>query len=172
MVPLTGGNWAEARTIAIGTVADERQTSDLSYLSRLCSAEVFTSLATLLTHERGTRRAGTVVAVMDGAPWLQELIDAQCPDAVRVPGTRVRVFPHAAEHLTRAAQAAFGEGTRQTGAWLDIWLHELKHGPPELVLAAIRALPTPTKEAAAVRTTVARYLEQRLEQIRYARFQE
>src|SRR5947209_11134371 len=107
MVPLRGGRWAEARTLAIGTVEAVKDgkvhTTQLSYFSRLCSADRFIRQATLPTHERGTRRAGTVVAVMDGATWLQELIDEQCPDAVRILD-----FPHAAEYLTRAAHAAYG----------------------------------------------------------------
>jgi hypothetical protein len=179
MVPFQQGKWAEARTLAVGTVAHTRgkgepeiHTQDVSYFSRLCPAEVFVELATLPLQQRGTERAGTVVAVMDGAPWLQELIDAHRPDAVRIPGTRLRVFPHAAGYLSQAAQAAFGAGSREAAVWLDHWLPTLKEETPAEVLDAIRALPTTTPEASGTKATVIRYLRQRLEQLQYAAFQE
>lgn len=151
MVPLVHGAWAEARTLAIGTIEQrtdrdgerEAHCTDLSYLSRLCSADAFIRLATLPTHERGTRQAGTVVAVMDGASWLQELIDEQRPDAVRILD-----FPHAVEYLAKAAQAAFGPGTREASVWLDEWAPKLKKEDPAAVLDALRRLPAPDAEAA------------------------
>jgi hypothetical protein len=174
MVPLRKGKWAEARTLAVGTVEHTRgndepeiHTQDVSYFSRLCPAEVFVELATLPLHQRGTEGAGTVVAVMDGAHWLQELVDAHRPDAVRILD-----FPHAAGYLSQAAQAAFGTGSREAAVWLDHWLPKLKEETPEEVLDAIRALPTPTPEARVTKATVVRYLHERLEQIQYAAFQE
>lgn len=171
MVPLVHGVWAEARTLVIGTVeqdeAGEPHTNDLSYFSRLCSADAFIRLATLPTHERGTRGAGAVVAVMDGASWLQELIDEQRPDAVRILD-----FPHAVEYLSRAAQAAFGPGTREASVWLDEWAPKLKKGNPDEVLAAIQRLPAPTGEAATARRKALVYLRQRRAQVSYASFQD
>lgn len=169
MVPLLGGHWTEVRTIAIGTVHEqqgEAHASDLSYFSRRCSADQFIRQATLPTHERGTRRAETVVAVMDGASWLQELIDEQCPQAVRILD-----FPHAVGYLSRVAQAAFGAGSREAAVWLDEWAPKLKRDTPEVVVAAIRALPTSSAEAAAAKGVAIRYLSSRMEQLRYAVFQ-
>jgi len=114
MVPLVGGVWTEARTIAIGTIEQrggEGHVTDLSYFSRRCSADQFIRQTTVPTHERGTRRAGTVVAVSDGANWLQELVDEQCPQAVRILD-----FPHAVGYLSGAAQAAFGAGSRDAAS--------------------------------------------------------
>ncbi len=170
MVRLVGGRWTEARTVAIGRVEEQKgeaHATDLSYFSRRCSADAFIRQATLPTHERGTRRAGTVVAVVDGASWLQELIDEQCPGAVRILD-----FPHAVGYLRAAAQAACGAGSREAAVWLDEWASKLKTDQPEDVLAAIRALPTPTAEAATAKRTAVRYLASRLEQIRYAAFGE
>lgn len=170
MVHLVDGKWTEVRTIAIGTVEDrkgEPHVTELSYFSRRCSADQFIRQATLPTYERGTRGAETVVAVMDGASWLQELIDEQCPGAVRIVD-----FPHAVSYLSAAAQAAFGAGSREASAWLDEWASKLKTREPEEVLAAIRALPTSTREAAGAKGAALRYLGQRCEQIRYAAFGE
>lgn len=170
MVPLVGGEWAEARTLALGTVERDAEgtshTEDLHYFSRLCSAAAFLDWVELPLHQAGTAQAGTVVAVQDGADWLRELLDAHCPEAVRILD-----FPHAAEYLARAAQACLGQGTAETSMWLDTWLHELKHGNPEAVMAAIRALPAPSPEAAAVRDGAATYLTKRRAQITYAAFQ-
>jgi hypothetical protein len=170
MVPLVGGHWSEVRTIAIGTVTEqegEAHATDLSYFSRRCTADQFIRQATLPTQERGTRRADTVVAVMDGASWLQDLIDEQCPAAVRILD-----FPHAVGYLSRAAQAAFGAGSREAAVWLDVWASKLKTEEPAEVVAAIRKLPAPTPEAATAKGTAVRYLSHRLEQIRYGTFQE
>jgi hypothetical protein len=170
MVPLVGGRWAEARTIGLGTIKEGVglvHATDLSYFARLCSADQFIRQATLPTYERGTRGAGTVIAVMDGASWLQELIEEQCPQAVRILD-----FAHAAGYLSQAATAALGPGSTEATAWFTEWRSKLKTQEPEVVLAALRALPAPTAEAATVRRTALRYLTRRREQITYAAFQE
>jgi hypothetical protein len=173
MVPLLHGSWMEVRTLAVGIVGQrmgpkgpEVHAQDVSYFSRLCRADDFIEWATLPLQQRGTERAETVVAVSDGAGWLQELITAHRPDAVRILD-----FPHAAGYLSQAAHAAFGAGSREAAVWLDVWLPKLKSTTPEEVLAAIRALPMPTAEAVTIRTTVLAYLRPRIEHLRYARFQ-
>lgn len=173
MVPLQNGIWAEARTLAVGIVHQQMGTGgpaahahDVSYFSRLCSADDFIDWAALPLHQRGTEHAQTVVAVSDGAGWLQEFVTAHRPDAVRILD-----FAHAAGYLSQAAQAAFGAGSREAAVWLDEWLTRLKTKPPEETLEAIRQLPMPSPEAIEVRTTVLAYLRHRLEQVRYADFQ-
>jgi hypothetical protein len=164
MVRLVGGSWTEVRTTAIGTVVEqdgEARATELSYFSRHGSADQFIRQATLPTHERGTRAAGVVVSIMDGAPWLQELIEEQCPDAIRILD-----FAHAVGYLGKVAQAACGAGSQEAAVWLDEWASKLKTTTSEEVLAAIRDLPTPTTEAQTVKRTVLRYLTARLEQLR------
>jgi hypothetical protein len=78
---------------------------------------------------------------------------------------RVLDFAHVAGYLGRAAQEAFGPGTGEPGAWLDRWLHELKHGDPDQVVAALAALP-----AGEARGEAARSLAARRDQLRYAEF--
>jgi hypothetical protein len=172
MVPLLHGTWAEVRTLTIGIVGKqpgpkgvEVHAHDISYFCRLCCADDFIDWAALPLQQRGTEQARTVVTVSDGAPWLQELTTAHRPDAVRILD-----FPHAAGYLGQAAQAAFGAGSREAAVWLEEWLPKLKTKTPEEVLAAIRALPTPTPEAAKTRTSVVHYLGSRIEQLRYATF--
>jgi hypothetical protein len=179
MVPLVGGVWAEAKTLAIGTIraaaqvpaspAEAVHATELSYFSRRAEHHAFTRLALVETHRRGTERAGVVVGVMDGSDWLQKVLDYHRPDTVRILD-----FPHVLEHLSGAAQATFGPGTAQTSAWLEDQAKTLKSGQPEAVLAALRALPTGQAAAPAAaceaRDATLAYLEKRLEQIRYAEF--
>jgi hypothetical protein len=174
MVPLIGGRWAEVKTLAIGTVTRTDNgaihTTALSYCSRLTDAQDFARVTRGETHRRGTERAGVVCAVQDGAPWIQEVVAAHRPDAVRILD-----FAHAAQQIGTVGQAVWGAGSVQATAWLDVQCHTLKHGTPDTVLAAIRAVPVAVAaipaQAAAKRDAVLGYLESRREQIAYARFQ-
>jgi hypothetical protein len=174
MVPLVHGEWAEVKTLAIGTIergadAAPRVTA-ASYFSRLAEATAFCRLGRLECYRRGTATAGTVCGICDGAEWCQHCLDWYCPGAVRILD-----FPHAAEHLSTAAQAAFGAGTAALSEWLGPQLHALKHEDPATVLAAVRALPVTAAGAApgaaATRDEVLAYFEKRRAQIRYAEFQ-
>lgn len=69
-------------------------------------------MALVESHRRGVVTAGRVVAVTAGGARLQGGLDAHRPDAVRI-----LAFPHAAEHLSAAAQATSRRGTAVGGAW-------------------------------------------------------
>lgn len=119
MVPLTGGEWAEVKTLVIGTLTGQQpgeqvRAEQLSYFSRLGDADSFTSEALTETHRRGTETAGVVVAVNDGAVWEQRFVDYRRVDAVRVLD-----FGHAAGYLYTAAQAVYGRGTRECCEWVE-----------------------------------------------------
>lgn len=178
-VPLVGKEWAEVKTLAIGKVEApvlEKgewvvHTKELSYFSRLADHETFARLATVETHRRGVEKAGLVCAVVDGADWIQDFIDLHCPDAVRILD-----WAHAAEYMVKAAQAVFGAGTAPASQWLEIQLHELKHGDPRKVLGKVRGLRDDLaaqggkEEALKVVSTSLEYLEKRKDQIRYQEF--
>ena len=178
-VPLVGKEWAEVKTQATGQVEEpvlEKgewvvHTKDLSYFSRLADHERFARLATVETHRRGVEKAGLVCAVVDGADWIQGFIDLHCPDAVRILD-----WAHAAEYIAKGAQAMFGAGTAEASQWLEIQLHELKHGDPQTVLGKLRGLRDDLaaqggrEEALKVVSTSLEYLEKRKDQIRYREF--
>lgn len=160
MVPLVGGEWREVRVAAIGRLAGwgaAPRATGLSYAATLGSAEAFGREALGEVHRRGVDRAATVVAVSDGAPWIQGFLDLHAPGAVRVLD-----FAHAAGYLAQAAQAAFGCGTAATGEWFAGQRHELRHGDPERVLAALAALPASEERDGALR-----YLGERRAMIAY-----
>ena len=123
MVPLLHKEWAEVKTMAIGTiegpVVQRRErgvhAKDMSYFSRLAEHQKFSRLATVETHRRGTERAGKVCEVVDGAEWLQKFIDLHRPDAVRILD-----WCHAAEYLAKAGQAVLGAGTAAASEWLGV----------------------------------------------------
>ena len=164
MISLVGKQWVEVKTLAVGTVVQtttgEVRARDLSYFSRRTDHATFRRLALVETHRRGVGTAGVVVAVMDGADWLQKFIDFHRHDAVRVLD-----FPHAVEYLTRASHEAHGAGTAATSAWIGRQAHALKHDGPAPVLAALRTLPDGEQ-----RNTALSYLEQRLPHLDYPAF--
>jgi hypothetical protein len=187
-VPLVHGQWAEVKTLVLGTVSEpfleggERRvrTSDLSYFSRLADHESFGRLATVETWRRGTERAGAVCAVNDGAEWEQKFVDLHRPDAIRILD-----FAHAAGYVAQAGQAMFGEGTAASKQWLQVQLHELKWGDPDKVLGKLRGLREDLADQAGgegegkgeviqakikVVAESLEYLHKRREQIRYAEF--
>lgn len=170
MVPLIG-EWAEVNTLAVGRVTErptgEPKAVDLSYFSRLCDHKTFTRLATIETHRRATERAKRVTAVVDGAEWLQEFVDIQCPTA-----TRIIDWAHSSEYVTAAARALFAEQDALV-AWRETQLRELWEGDPEAVLTELCERLTalsPNTEAAEVVCGSLLYLARRLEQLQYARF--
>lgn len=172
MVPLVGGEWAEVKPLVVGTLTGQApgervRAEELSYFSQLADAEHFTAAALVETHRRGTETADVVVAVADGAAWVQGVVDAHRVDAVRILD-----FGHAAGYLTEAAHAVYGAGTAACEAWVERQRHELRHGEPEGVVAALQALQgAATGAARAVVGRSAAYLQQRREQIRYAEFE-
>jgi hypothetical protein len=180
MVPLTHGEWAEVKSVAVGAIQPpvlehgERvvHTTELSYFSRLAEAETFSHLATVETQRRGTERAEIVCAVNDGAEWIQGFIDLQRHDAVRILD-----FSHAAEYVAKVGQVVWGEATPEFKGWLATTLHELKHDSPTQVLQTLRDMQHELEGGAASAETLDRvrtainYLDKRSAQMDYARFQ-
>lgn len=165
MVPLVGGEWAEVKTVAIGQVerkAKGPRAKELTYFARLADHDSFRAEARVEFFRRATENAREVVAVTDGADWIQGFLDEHCPEALRIID-----WGHAAGYLGAAAQALYGPGTADGHAWLEGQLRELWSGEPGLVVAALARL----QEAGGDVVRLARqYLEKRLEQVRYAAF--
>lgn len=173
MVPLLKGEWAEVKTVVVGEVTTKLaedgtlrpQTSQLSSFSRLADAATFTTLATVETFERGIERAGAIVAVSDGAEWIQGFVDLHCPNAIRVLD-----FPHAAQRLSAIASALWGEGSQEAQAWQTSQRHTLKQDGPEEVLAAIEELCKAHPDNEVLREHAA-YLTKRSSLMAYPTFQ-
>ena len=170
MVPIVGGEWREVKTMAIGNLdaGGANRAGDWSYLSRIGEADRFAELATGELHRRGTFAANMVVGVADGATWCQQFYAYHLPNAIRILD-----FPHAAEHLTRVAQAGFGPG-EAADDWGRTQRAQLLAGKAEAVCQAVTELPVTQapnpSEAYLVMRQVHRYLQDRLPQLAYADF--
>jgi hypothetical protein len=142
-VPLVSGDWAEARTLAIGQAEthmsakgeEQIKVSQVSYFSRMTDADTFEQLAEGEIRRRGVREAQAICAVTDGAVWLQEFIDLHRPDAVRIVD-----FPHAAEYVSGIGERVRASGRHLPRNWLEGVLHRLKHEGLDRVLLHLSRL--------------------------------
>lgn len=168
MVPLLHGEWKEVRTLVVGEVGKattgESCTQAQSYFSRLTTAEEFTRLALVETHRRGLENSRQVGAVVDGAEWLQGLIDHHAPKAVRILD-----FAHAAQRIAAIAVLMPQESDVAAQEWLSKKLHTLKAEGAHKLLEELRQLSIPLSRQEAFAEHVA-YLEKRQEQMRYPEF--
>ena len=151
MVQLTSGEWREVKTVTFGEFrphwdAKQRKvvtkTDNISYFSRVENAEDFSHSALVEWHRRGGENAHTVVAVQDGALWIQSFIDYHCPQAVRVID-----FAHAQEYVATVGRAIHGAETDAFGQWYARMSKQLGRQPPqrtvnELCTCCSASIPT------------------------------
>jgi hypothetical protein len=169
MVPLLKGQWAEVRTLVVGQVSSKRQADsssvaqgvNLTYFSRMQAAATFEQAVWAELLRRGIPQAKTVVAVSDGAEWIQSLLDLNCPTAVRILD-----FSHASQYLSSAAQEALGENSAAYRGWYEQQRHELKHGQAAQVVSAVAQLGSQPLVMQALH-----YLSKRLAMMQYAQYQ-
>jgi hypothetical protein len=176
MVQLTSGEWREVKTMSLGEfhpIWDAKQrkvvtrTTDLSYFSRMAPAESFSRLALVEWHRRGGENAKQVVAVQDGALWIQSCVDYHCPQAVRVID-----FAHAQEYVARVGRAIHGADTPAFHQWYRKMGKQLGQKPPQRTVNALRLLQRqhPDHPEAEEIERAIRYLERRLSMIDYPHF--
>jgi hypothetical protein len=176
-IHLTSSKWCEVKGLAIGefeTVDSgpgktaEVKTDNLSYFTRSYRVRDFETFAQAELARRGLDKAEIVVAVNDGAEWLQSFINYHCPTAVRILD-----FAHALGYVAEAGKAIWGEGNEAFKSWFERCSHQLKHQPPQRTLAELSLLEPKAKrdEQAAVLHNAQLYLQRRLEMIDYPYFQ-
>lgn len=176
MVPLTNGEWREVKTVTFGEFypqwdAKQRkvvtQTEQISYFSRAENAEAFNRSALVEWHRRGGENAHTVVAVQDGALWIQSFIDYHCPQAVRVID-----FAHALEYVATVGRAIHGAESATFQQWYARVSKQLGHQPPQRTLNELQLLQRqhPDHPQAQEIEAAIRYLAKRLPMIDYPHF--
>lgn len=176
MVQLTSGEWREVKTVTLGEFqshwdAKQRKvvtkTDHISYFSRVETAEDFSHSALVEWHRRGGENAHTVVAVQDGALWIQSFIDYHCPQAVRVID-----FAHALEYVASVGRAIHGAETEAFQQWFARMSKQLGRQPPQRTVNELwhlyRQHPD-HPEGEAIELAI-RYLEKRLPMIDYPHF--
>ena len=143
-VQLTSGDWREVKTVAFGEFQSRWDTSrhaigvhtqQVSYFSRLEPAEQFGRSAVYEWQRRGGANARRVVAVNDGAAWIQHFIDYHCPQA-----TRVIDFAHAQAYVALVGRAIYGAETVEFKRWYARASRQLGRQPPQRILADLRLL--------------------------------
>jgi hypothetical protein len=167
-VSLLSKQWAEVRTLAIGTVKQTNKgvhTEQLSYFSRMMDASTFIAMAEVETRRRQVLETPAVGAVTDGAPWLQELVNVHRPDAVRILD-----FPHAAQRISTIVEALVQAGYALPPDALKRSLHILKHRGPRPLLRLLTKLQASPLALAAIEEPL-EYLRKRESLMDSPRFQ-
>ena len=176
MVELTSGEWREVKTVTFGEFRPRwdtkqqkvvTQTDQISYFSCVATADEFSRSALVEWHRRGGENAHTVVAVQDGAQWIQSFIDYHCPQA-----TRVIDFAHAQEYVAVVGRAIYGAETETFRHWYGRMSKQLGHQPPQRTVNELRLLQRQHldhPEAETIELAI-RYLEKRLPMIDYPHF--
>ncbi len=161
LIHLRDEGWREVKLLAVGErpAAGTTALTALSYAATLGPAAQFGDDALGELGRRGVPQATDLVAVNDGAVWIQELLDLHCPQA-----QRVLDFAHAAEYLADAAKATWPDPAA-VAAWFTAQRQDLLTGDPDQVLAALAHLP-----ASEARDTALGYLTTRRAQIAYRDF--
>lgn len=178
MVQLTSGEWREVKLAAFGEFASQwdakkkqvnTTTSNISYFARVETAEKFAQSALYEWQRRGGEQAQRVVAVNDGAVWIQSFIDYHCPRAIRVLD-----FAHAQGYLAQIGKAIYGADTAEFNQWFARMSKQLGKNPPERTLSELRFLQSQHQDhpqIAEIEQAV-RYLEKRKEMIDYPHFRQ
>lgn len=176
MVQLTSGEWREVKMVTFGEFAPvwdakKRQvvtrTERLSYFARAETADVFSRSALVEWHRRGGENARSVVAVNDGALWIQSFIDYHCPHALRVLD-----FAHAQAYVATVGRAIYGAETDTFRGWYGRMSQQLGQQPPQRTVADLQLLlrQHPDHPETEVVEQAIRYLEKRLAMIDYPHF--
>lgn len=176
MVQLRNGEWREIKTVAFGefeTKWDPKRqevvtrTEKVSYFSSADTAEQFSNKAIGEWHRRGGENAEKVVAVNDGAVWIQAFIDYHCPTA-----TRVIDFAHAQGYVATIGKALYGAESDSFQQWYAKMSKQLGTRAPQQTLNELRFLWTQNQAHPAADEIEAaiRYLERRQTMIDYPHF--
>jgi len=152
-VSLIRGVWAEVRTLALGEVnktGEQAKTIRLSDVSRMSDAQTCEKLVEGETKRRQVLCASQVAGVMDGADWLQGLLDLHRPDALRILDV-----PHAAQRVSSILETLQHEGTVLPSDARKRLLHVLKHRGSRPVLRWLRHWTRGKRESGTLREDLA-----------------
>lgn len=176
MVQLRNGEWREVKTVAFGEFETKwnaksqevvTKTEKVSYFSTADKAEQFSDKAIVEWYRRGGENAQKVVAVNDGAAWIQSFIDYHCPQAIRVID-----FAHAQSYIAQIGKAIYGAETTAFTQWFAHMSKQLGKKPPQRTLSELRFLQSQHHahpQILEIQRAI-RYLEKRVAMIDYPHF--
>ena len=125
----------------------------------------------VLVTELARRQVATsarVTSVNDGADWIWEMADRLLP-AHRV---EILDWPHAMQNLSKAGEAAWGEGKAKTYTWLAEREKELWDGRVLDVQTALEQLPERRRARGKAIRQVQEYIAQHEARLDYRRFRD
>ena len=167
-VPLGApGTGTRSRLAPDGLPIDVAAVESHSYVVHMGSWQ---ALATKVWQEglrRGLWQAREIIVLSDGAEWIRSLV----AEILRgVPGEVIHILDlrHAEQHLWAVAHTCLSQQAARQ--WVEQPLDDLRQGRIPALVAAVRALPTPTEATAKAVATTATYYEQRREQMAYPAF--
>lgn len=113
---------------------------------------------------RGIGRAGLVIVLGDGAPWIWNIADFHFPGAIQI----VDLY-HAREHVSSLSKVVYGTASK-AAKWAEAVIDLLDEGNVEAVLARIARLRPNHKLAAYEVKKAIHYFHTNKERMRYAHF--
>jgi hypothetical protein len=165
---------ARSREVKLGAVFTQTGTDDkggpvrdpgsTTYVGRIEGADAFGERLYAEAVRRGLNRAGRVVVVGDGAPWIWNLADLHFPGAVQIVD-----FFHAAEHLSGVARTLYPEDEKRRKSWYKRMRKKLKKGKVGAIVSDLRGLKVRGKKTEEAKKTAC-YFEKNRERMRYDKF--
>jgi hypothetical protein len=163
------GDWREVKCGLVYTVeADEDGIDTLlqrSYLGVREDVESFGWRLAALGAAWNADAYEQQVAIGDGAHSNWALVSYHFPRAVQILD-----FLHASQHLSDAADAAYGVGTDLSRAWWKRCSDQLKQKGPDPVLAAMQSLPATDASARAIIQREYAYVQRNRDRMDYPGF--
>lgn len=141
-----------------------RDPGSTTYVGKIESAEEFGFRLFASAQRRGLEKAGRVVFIADGAPWLWNLAEEHFYGAVQIVD-----YYHAAEHLGNLAKILHPEEEAERKRWLTPMVKALWKGKLDQVISRLDSLPARGKKKEAARKTRA-YFERNRQRMRYDKF--
>jgi len=160
------GPWKEVKIVGAYT-ADHAQ-------RHWCSTTLGHLMAAVLIMQV-VRRVGLglsvgVVAVVDGAEWIEARLRESLPQLLAV----ILDFYHLSEHVHAATKEAFGEGAAPARDWADRLLHTIRHegfAAFDALLGQCLAEQAANPAAVAALTKLRQYVGQRQAMVNYPDFE-
>jgi hypothetical protein len=160
------GTGRRSRLVALAPPIDVAASRGHAYVVHMGDWDGFAAKVWQEAQRQGIEQVRELVLLSDGADWIVS-VRALLFDGLPVRVTHILDHRHAEEHLWAVARACLGE---QVAAWLAGPLDDLSHGRVDALLTALRALPTPSAEAAKLVGTTCDYFAKRRALLDYPRF--
>lgn len=142
-----------------------RDDGSTSYVGAIETAAVFGRRIYAEAVRRGLHRAGEIVVLGDGAPWIWNLAGEHFPQAVEI----LDLY-HAREHVSEIGKLLYGAGTKEAKHWAAKHYQQLDDGRVETLIRALERLPADTTETQENLRRAIAYFETNTHRMRYDRF--